>query len=338
MPTEPLAAPIDPGFLARFPLFADLTPDECCVLCSGFTVRRLDRGEMLMQQGDPSDGAWILRDGQVEIFSRVPGGGENQLGLMGPGEVIGDLGLLLAAPRAASVRCATPVDALFLDRDWFFAWQAQAHAIAPKLMRALARIIVARERGLRAAIVAAEEIGFAMPAPAAARAALRPCEKAPYDFARFLPKLAFFAPFSGTDRRWMAEHLAVCDLPRGTVLHAVGDAPGDAFIVLRGVAVTSCIRGDRHEPLRVVGPGHLTGVVPRIDGAAHDTTCRLREDSVVMRLDADVFDVWFRGRDRRALDFLHILTLELVADLASSTQALARHINAARVRHGPGVA
>ncbi|MCA9541050.1 MAG: cyclic nucleotide-binding domain-containing protein, partial [Myxococcales bacterium] len=170
--------------------------------------------------------------------------------------------------------------------------------------------------------------------PAAERAALCPCQRAPFDFARYLPLLAFFAPFSGTDRRWMAEHLAVFDLPRGTVLHAPGDAPGDAYIVLRGVAVASCARGDRHEPLRVIGPGHLTGAVPRIDGAPHDTTCLLREDSVVMRLDAEVFDAWFHGSDRRALDFLHVLTLELVADLSCSTQALARHVNAARVRHG----
>src|SRR5512146_362536 len=66
----------------------------------------LKAGEELFAEGSLGDRAYIIKEGEVEIL-KFSGGREVLLALRKAGDVIGEMSLLEAAPRNASVRART---------------------------------------------------------------------------------------------------------------------------------------------------------------------------------------------------------------------------------------
>jgi CRP-like cAMP-binding protein len=58
-------------------------------------------GMTIFRQGEPSDKFYIIRSGQV-VLTREANGTTNELGKAGPGEVVGEMGVLQNLPRAAT--------------------------------------------------------------------------------------------------------------------------------------------------------------------------------------------------------------------------------------------
>ncbi len=61
-------------------------------------------GDIIFRQAYPSDVAYVIESGKVEIFKEVEGGGEEHVIFLGPGEMFGEYGVLDDAPRSASAR------------------------------------------------------------------------------------------------------------------------------------------------------------------------------------------------------------------------------------------
>jgi diguanylate cyclase len=83
------------------------------------TIRReLFAGEVLYRQGDPSDCAWLVERGAIELLS-VQGRRSVSHGVLGPGELIGELGMLDGAPRSATATARGDTVLLAIDHDQF---------------------------------------------------------------------------------------------------------------------------------------------------------------------------------------------------------------------------
>lgn len=80
--------------------------------------RELFAGEVLYRQGDPSDCAWLVERGTIELTS-VQGRRTLNHGVLGPGELIGELGMLDGAPRSASATARGDAVLLSIDHDQF---------------------------------------------------------------------------------------------------------------------------------------------------------------------------------------------------------------------------
>jgi EAL domain-containing protein (putative c-di-GMP-specific phosphodiesterase class I) len=83
------------------------------------TIRReLFAGEVLYRQGDPSDCAWLVERGAIELVS-TQGRRSINHGVLGPGELIGELGMLDGAPRSATATARGDTALLAIDHDQF---------------------------------------------------------------------------------------------------------------------------------------------------------------------------------------------------------------------------
>jgi EAL domain-containing protein (putative c-di-GMP-specific phosphodiesterase class I) len=83
------------------------------------TIRReLFAGEMLYQQGDASDCAWLIEHGTIELTSTL-GRRTSHLGVFGPGELIGELGMLDGGPRTATAIARSDCVLLAIEHDPF---------------------------------------------------------------------------------------------------------------------------------------------------------------------------------------------------------------------------
>jgi len=73
-------------------------------------------GEVIIHEGEVGDAAYMIVSGSCRAF-RALDGGQETLGTMKAGDVFGEMALLLAEPRAASVQAVDQVTVLVLDQQ-----------------------------------------------------------------------------------------------------------------------------------------------------------------------------------------------------------------------------
>ncbi|MFC7302385.1 EAL domain-containing protein [Cognatiluteimonas weifangensis] len=114
------------------------------------TIRReLFAGEVLYRQGDPSDCAWLVEHGAIELVS-VQGRRSISHGVLGPGELIGELGMLDGAPRSATATARGDSVLLAIEHDQFL---DRLDAGDP-IVRALVDSLLQRTRSIIASLPA----------------------------------------------------------------------------------------------------------------------------------------------------------------------------------------
>lgn len=84
--------------LSRQALFNGLSADELALLARGSREIRLQRGEILFQKGDVSEGMHLLVMGQVKLFLPSPQGSEKVVQMIKPGNTFGEALAFLDKP------------------------------------------------------------------------------------------------------------------------------------------------------------------------------------------------------------------------------------------------
>jgi NTE family protein len=99
-PAEPRsAASGEVDLLAGLPLFAGLDAAALAELRDSAEQVELQAGSYLFHAGEASDSLYVVRNGRLQVLQN-----DVVVAELGRGEVVGELGLLIHAPRSASVR------------------------------------------------------------------------------------------------------------------------------------------------------------------------------------------------------------------------------------------
>lgn len=77
------------------------------------------KGELIFSEGASGQNAYIVRRGEVQVVKHTGSQGQVVLKTLGPGELFGEMALITANPRSASVVAVTDVELEVLDRDTF---------------------------------------------------------------------------------------------------------------------------------------------------------------------------------------------------------------------------
>jgi serine/threonine-protein kinase len=94
-------------------------------------------GTLIIREHDVGDAAFIILSGTCRVYRRA-GAHDETLAMLGPGEVFGEMALLLDETRVASVEAVTPVSLLVLDKHTMSEGLGSV-AWAGALVRALAK-------------------------------------------------------------------------------------------------------------------------------------------------------------------------------------------------------
>ena len=95
---------MDPARLRSIPLFADISEAEARKLATFATETSFGPQQVLMRQGDYSNDLLAIEEGTADV---VRDG--QTLASVGPGDLIGEMGLLSRDLRMASVIATTPM-------------------------------------------------------------------------------------------------------------------------------------------------------------------------------------------------------------------------------------
>jgi CRP-like cAMP-binding protein len=132
-------------FFAQVPLFANLSADELTELLRAIQPAQIQTGEYLFREGDAGDAAYVVQNGELEVFLERP---ESNIHLvnLGPNTVLGEIALLDGQPRTAHVRAKTQVSLFRIDRTEFNFLRRNLHPAAYKLIRQIATTVCERVR------------------------------------------------------------------------------------------------------------------------------------------------------------------------------------------------
>lgn len=83
------------------------------------TERSFQRGDLIFRQGDPADRVYVVKSGEVEVIREDPEKGDTVIARLGEGQYFGEMALLNDEPRNASVRAATDITTLTIERNDF---------------------------------------------------------------------------------------------------------------------------------------------------------------------------------------------------------------------------
>jgi signal transduction histidine kinase len=130
----------------HIPLFEGLDESER-TLVSGLATRiEYDDGAVLIREGDPGRGLFLLASGTVAIAKQTIEGEQETLAVLEPGECFGDMALVDYKPRSATVTAVGAAEVYAFEQtvlDQFFVDQADIHL---KILRNLVRITSSRLR------------------------------------------------------------------------------------------------------------------------------------------------------------------------------------------------
>jgi signal transduction histidine kinase len=139
--------------LRSTPLFADLSDDDLDCLVAGAYEEQAPEGQVLFAEGDDGDKACLIVEGEVEVL-KTSGSREVLLAVRGPGDVIGEMSLLDAAPRMATVRAKTDTKFLSIPK----AQMDELLSTSATASRALFAVLLSRWRETEARLRQSERM------------------------------------------------------------------------------------------------------------------------------------------------------------------------------------
>ncbi|WP_027487777.1 cyclic nucleotide-binding domain-containing protein [Allorhizobium undicola] len=123
--------------LRKVPFFERVDP--CKLKLLAFASQRVSysRGDLVFEQGDGGDAAYIIIEGQVDLIAHSPAG-DIKIGEASCNSIIGEMALLCDGPRTSSARAATDVEVLRISKDCLSKVMANNPRVSVEISRALA--------------------------------------------------------------------------------------------------------------------------------------------------------------------------------------------------------
>lgn len=135
--------------IRQVPIFSDLGPDDLEELATIVEEQRIDKDKDLFREGDPGDAVYVIVKGAVVVFT---GGVDDRprrvLSQLGAGACIGEMAVLDAAPRSATVRAMERTRALRVPGEGF----KRVMSERPEMSQAIVAELVHRMRGMMSQI------------------------------------------------------------------------------------------------------------------------------------------------------------------------------------------
>jgi len=121
-------------FLKSVELFSEIPGEDLAQVAVISAEEERELGESLVLEGDVGDALYIVLEGKVRVHR-----GERHIAELGERECFGEMAILDASPRSATVTAVTDVRLLRIQREDFQEMMADKHAIALGVIKVLTR-------------------------------------------------------------------------------------------------------------------------------------------------------------------------------------------------------
>ena len=125
--------------LEQTPLFSGLNRKQLRLLAFGARWYQAAAGEVVFLKGDqPKDGAYMVIEGEAGLYLPQEGAEDQLIAKVGPGTLVGELGLIRKEPRALAMVAETELTCLRIGEEEFLAVVENDASTAFKLLQVVA--------------------------------------------------------------------------------------------------------------------------------------------------------------------------------------------------------
>jgi CRP-like cAMP-binding protein len=293
------------------------------------------KGQRLVRHGDPSRGAYVLREGAAEATVTLPGGEKLTVATLEAGGVFGEMALIERGTCTATVSATEKLEAWFIERDDFRSLVAQRVPAALRIQHTVILVLSDKLRALNAKVL---EVASPEDKPRKSGsehdplANVKRLKKASFDIRPFLPHLPIFEGFDAAE---IDEVLSVCsilELPRGHGVFSAGQPSDGCFIVVRGAVEIRAQHAKRERRLAVLGPGQLLGYMSALEKGRHGSDAVVREQVLLLEIPREAFDKLYFGSSSASTKMHRVIQKSLLFSLGKTNHHLTRLISQARLR------
>lgn len=241
-----------PAAVHAIPLLSELSEAAFRRVLGTLVVRRLPHGSMVIREGEPGQSFFFVATGEVRVYDTETGTGrQKDLARLHENAIFGEMALLSARPRSASVEVIGEADLLEVTRESLAALAGELEQVAAALSG------FTRDRLL----------------------------------SNMMATSPLFRPFSRTQQRDLLRRFTAHDVAPGTAIIRQGDEGRGLFVVLSGeVEVAATGGGGDATPLATLRAGELFGEMSLIRGGATSATVQAASPATVLFLAKDYVD------------------------------------------------
>jgi len=136
------------NFLSEVAIFSHMKDEDLTKIADQTRRQQFDKGEIIINEGAHGSKLFIIISGQAEVIKDLGGKNEMVLGSFGPRSYFGEMALIDALPRSASV--VAKEDTHVLTLEWDLRKEIEhSPAMAVELLQMLSQRIRANEKFIR---------------------------------------------------------------------------------------------------------------------------------------------------------------------------------------------
>lgn len=132
--------------LASCPLLAGMTAEERQQVLDLMEHLDYPANETILREGKTVQFLWILARGRCRVMKSMKSGGDQELAVLEPGAVFGEMSFIHPGPHSASICTLTDVEVLRLSRRQFEELEQTGSKAASKIVLNTASVLVERLR------------------------------------------------------------------------------------------------------------------------------------------------------------------------------------------------
>jgi len=296
-----------------------------------------DKGARLVRHGDPSRGAYVLREGAAEATVTLPGGEKLTVAKLEAGGVFGEMALIERGTCTATVSATEKLEGWFIERDDFRSLVAQRVPAALRVQHALNLVLSDKVRQLNSKVL---EVASAEDKPRKSGsehdpdplAKVKRLKHASFDHKAFLPHLPIFEGFDAAEIAEILDVSSLLELPRGHAVFAAGQPSAACFIVVRGAVEIRAQHAKRERRMAVLGPGQLLGYMSALEKTMHGSDAVVREQALLLEIPGEAFEKLYFGSTPASSKLHRVIQKSLLSSLGQTNRHLTRLISQARLR------
>lgn len=122
-----------PEAVHPIPLLSSMSEAAFKRVLTTLVLRRLPVGALVIREGEPGNSFFFVAGGQLRVYATDGLGRQTELARLGEGAVFGEMALLSAQPRSATVGCLSEVDLLEVGRQSLASLADELGAVAEAL-------------------------------------------------------------------------------------------------------------------------------------------------------------------------------------------------------------
>ncbi|MEM9068351.1 MAG: cyclic nucleotide-binding domain-containing protein [Myxococcota bacterium] len=238
-----------PDKLPAIPLFSELPADAFAQVLKALKLQRRRPGETILAEGDEGTSFFVLARGTVDIHRTGENGEAIPLATLRDGAIFGEMAMVSAQPRTATVVAADDCDLLEFDKEALRAAASEVTTIATALDKFM------RERLL----------------------------------SNLLATAPLFRPLDRKQRLDLVRRFTAHDVAAGTHVIREGEAGRGLFVLLSGEVDVWKRDEDEKVLLATLKPGDLFGEIALITDDATTATVTAGVNSTVLFLSRELF-------------------------------------------------